>query len=166
MMTKVRGGKGFDALFSRFFDEPGLKAAVDSLHDNFSSTEADPPAETPAAPTAPVAARRAPVVAPAATKKPAAVATKKQVVAPAAAPATTKKTVVAPVVAVKPPVKSKATAPKKETAPDELHQEQPQDLTPDQLESISSDLTVPYSGGVVSITPIARVKLDSSQPRV
>ncbi|MFZ4854904.1 MAG: hypothetical protein ACOYL3_00780 [Desulfuromonadaceae bacterium] len=140
MMTKVRGGKGFDALFSRFFDEPGLKAAVDSLHDNFSSPDADHPADTPAAP---VAAKRPP----AAPKKQvaAAVTTKKQVVTPAAAPNAPKKQVVAPVAAAKPPIKSKTTAPKKETVPDELHQEQLQDLTPAELESISSDMTVGWS---------------------
>lgn len=40
-MIKTRGSKGFDALFSRVFDEPGLKDAVDSLHDGFSLPNAD-----------------------------------------------------------------------------------------------------------------------------
>ncbi|HIJ86606.1 MAG TPA: hypothetical protein HPP97_02855 [Desulfuromonadales bacterium] len=163
MMTKVRGGKGFDALFSRFFDEPGLKSAVDSLHDNFSSAEAEQHAEAPAAPTV---AKRAPATAPAATKKqvviPAApvtrkkqvvppvavpVATKKQVVAPAA-PAAARKPVAAPVVTAKTPVSLKSVAPKKEIMPDKTEQEQAQDLDPDQLEqlnAISSELTTGWS---------------------
>jgi len=40
-MIKTRGSKGFDALFSRVFDEPGLKGAVESLHDDFSQLETD-----------------------------------------------------------------------------------------------------------------------------
>ena len=143
MMTKVRGGKGFDALFSRFFDEPGLKAAVDSLHDNFPSSEDDHPIETPA--TAP-AAKRAPASTPAAAKKSAAaVFAKKQ----AAAPVATKKQVAAPVAAAKPPEKNIAAAPIKETVPAEQPQEQPQDqlqkLTPEQLESFSSEMTMGWS---------------------
>ena len=63
MTTKVRGAKGFDALFSRFFDEPELNAAVSSLHDNFSATDDEHPAETP---VAPAAAKRAPAAAAAA----------------------------------------------------------------------------------------------------
>ncbi len=53
MTTKVRGSKGFDALFSRVFDEPALKGAVGNLHDDFSSAE---PAPAPAPAPAPVAA--------------------------------------------------------------------------------------------------------------
>src|ERR1035438_10205566 len=46
-MTKVRGSKGFDALFSRVFDEPGLKDAVDSLHAGFAHTDHEPPSPPP-----------------------------------------------------------------------------------------------------------------------
>jgi hypothetical protein len=155
MMTKVRGGKGFDALFSRFFDEPELKAAVDSLHDNFSATEDDLPAE---APTAPAGAKPR---APAAVKKQAAVpvtpppAIKKKVVTPPAAPAATKKQVVtskkqssAPVVEAKPSVSHKAAIAKKEAVPDEPVETPSQDLDQKQLaelEVISSSLTVGWS---------------------
>ena len=116
MMTKVRGGKGFDALFSRFFDEPGLKSAVDSLHDNFSASESDHPSDTPAHHSS---AKRAP----AAAKKP----------------------VAAPVAAVKPPVKKKSAAPKLETVPEAIHQEHPQDFTPAQSGSLLSEITGGWS---------------------
>ena len=131
-MTKVRGGKGFDALFSRFFDEPGLKSAVDSLHDNFSSTDTRLPDDTPAAPVAPKKQADAPPV------------SKKQVVANAAV----KKKVVTPVAAAKTQTKHKADAPKKESEPPELKQEETQELTPEQLEeleALSSTLTTRWS---------------------
>ena len=146
-MTKVRGGKGFDALFSRFFDEPGLKSAVDSLHDNFTSPEADIPEDTTAAPVAAKKQTAAPV-APQSAPPP---APKKQVVTQAA-PTATKKNVVAQAVArkqvaaAKPHVNHKTAAPKKETEPD--GQEQPQVLEPDQLEeleALSSNLTTGWS---------------------
>ncbi len=116
MMTKVRGGKGFDALFSRFFDEPGLKSAVDSLHDNFSASESDHPSDTPAHHSS---AKRAP----AAAKKP----------------------VAAPVAAVKPPVKKKIAAPKLATVPEAIHQEHPQDFTPAKSGSLLSEITGGWS---------------------
>lgn len=146
MTTKVRGAKGFDALFSRFFDEPELNAAVSSLHDNFSATDAEHPVETPAAPAA---AKRAPA---------AAAAAKKQVVPPVAAPAARKKQVVAPAPArkhvvapaapVKAPVGHKAAAAKHETVSDERELEQSQDLDAAQLEQLdvlSSKLTSGWS---------------------
>ena len=131
-MTKVRGGKGFDALFSRFFDEPGLKSAVDSLHDNFSSTDTGLPDDEPAVPVAQKKQAAAPPV------------SKKQVVANAAV----KKKVVTPVAASKTQTKLKADAPKKESEPEQLKQEETQELTPEQLvelEALSSTLTSGWS---------------------
>jgi len=66
-MAKVRGAKGFDALFSRVFDEPGLKDAVDSLHDGFAHADFPSPPSTPS--LKPVIAPD-PVVATVTVKKP------------------------------------------------------------------------------------------------
>ena len=157
MMTKVRGAKGFDALFSRFFDEPELNAAMGSLHDNFSATDDVHAAETPVAPAAPATARHTPTAAKKQAAAPAAhpPAAKKKVVTPVAEPVATKKQVVttkkqnaAPLAAEKPSVSHEVPAPKVETVLDEPLQVPSQDLDQEQLadlEVLSSNLTVGWS---------------------
>ncbi len=87
MTTKVRGSKGFDALFSRVFDEPALKGAVGNLHDDFAAAEPTPaPVPTPA-PAPVVSPAPVPVPAPVAVPAPAPVVAPVPVVEPAAAPA-------------------------------------------------------------------------------
>ena len=132
MVTKVRGSKGFDALFSRVFDEPGLKGAVDNLQDGFSALGSKPATHTQPDSAAAVAVQD-PVVAPVTIGRSTRSAVKEEITAPpkvGVSAVSVQGPVVAPITIdpptpaahVRPAVKEEIPATKKDTVPDVVPQ--------------------------------------------